>query len=315
MYISLCITTKNRPIQLSVLLESLNSSDSKKYEFVVVDSSTNNDSNIIVEAFKQKNPQSSVKYIYKQCSIDEGYFEAAHNSSGDFIWFFSDDDVLTPSAIDALHNLLIKSPLDFLIINSSLYNHDLSKCEKFSRLYFSKDESGVADNLKSLGDLFGEVHGILGYISCMLISRSIFNSYKINHDMVSFSKYFHHLHYVFSTEFNDNSSIKWKILCSPLFITRINSNSWIDDYLFIWGIDFQEVCRSLINVNNDTIRKNGLQANNCSVRFLVASLIHNRGAGRFPEYIKKARCNRCYLILWMIYRILAALKIFKKSTP
>jgi glycosyltransferase involved in cell wall biosynthesis len=313
MYISLCITTKNRPLQLSVLLESLGSSDCKKYELVVVDSSTNQDSNVIVEVFKRKNPHSTVKYIYKQCSIDEGYFEAAHQSTGEFIWFFSDDDVLTPSAIDALHNLLIKSPLDFLIVNSSLYNHDLSKCEHFSRLDFLKDESGSAENLQSLGELFGKVHGILGYISCILISRTIFNSYLINHDKVSFSKYFHHLHYVFSTDFNDNSAIKWKILSSPLFITRINSNSWIDDYLFIWGIDFQKACRALININNNVICTHDLKANNCSVRFLVASLIHKRGADRFTDYIKKARCSRFFLLLWMIYRILSVLKIFKRS--
>ena len=314
MRISLCITTKNRPLQLSVMLESLSSSDCKKYELVVVDSSTNKDSSNTIEVFKQKNPRSIVKYIYKQCTIDEGYFEAAHKSTGEFIWFFSDDDVLTPSAIDALHNLLMKSPLDFLIVNSSLYNHDLSKCEQFSRLDFLKDESGLVENLQSLGELFGKVHGILGYISCILISRTMFNSYLTNHDKVSFCKYFHHLHYVFSTNLKDNSTIKWKILSSPLFITRINSNSWIDDYLFIWGIDFQKACRSLININSNVIFTHNLKANNCSVRFLVASLVHNRGADRFTNYIKKAKCSRCFLLLWMIYRILSVLKIFKRST-
>jgi len=313
MYISICITTKNRPEEISVFLESLIFLDYKKYELVVVDSSTTQDSSAVIDSFRQENPNSKVKYVYKQCSIDEGYFEAANLSTGEFIWFFSDDDVLLPFAIDVLHTMLSKTPLDFLVINSSLYSSNLSKCESFARIDYSKEKSGIVYNMNSLGELFGEVHGILGYIACILLSRSLFNSYLINHDKVAFSKYFHHLHYVFSTNFKSNSSIKWKILWTPLFITRMNSNSWASNYLYIWGIDFQETCRALINISDDMICKNGLKGNNCKARFLLGSLFHKRGADKFSDYVKKAKCSKLFLLFWIIYRATKILKNIKKS--
>jgi glycosyltransferase involved in cell wall biosynthesis len=307
MLISLCVTTKNRYISLEKLIKSIYVDEDQMLEIVIVDSSDYNDSKLIIDDLKDKYNNIKFNYIKKICNLDEGFYTAAKNSQGEYIWFFSDDDILLPYSINYINKVISEKNLDLIIANSSLYNESMSKCLNYYRIQIDEDECGMAKLNNEIDDLFVKIIGIMGYISCIIISRNLFNSYLRN-KKIDDNYYFRHFHYIFSSNKNDGCGIEWKIIKQPLFLTKSEGKSWISNYLIIWGSFFNNTCFNLIDVSDVARQKLNLKCYNCSARFILAAIFFNRGADNLPNYLKKSNCSKFYLFPWFIFKIFRSFK-------
>jgi glycosyltransferase involved in cell wall biosynthesis len=103
-YVSIVIPTRNRPHYLKYTLESAIKQDSKCYEIIVADNSTDRKSELVVNALES----SCIKYYRTggQLSMSQNWEFAISKSEGVFVTIIGDDDAVMPffvSKVIAIH--------------------------------------------------------------------------------------------------------------------------------------------------------------------------------------------------------------------
>ena len=121
MKISICIPTYNRSRYLNNCLESIISNKltpNGDVEVCVSDNGSTDETESIVLAAQE---QISIKYKKNSSNlgIPKNYLNVVEMADGEFVWLIGDDDLLLPSAVKKLLDLISKHPnVDFFFINS-----------------------------------------------------------------------------------------------------------------------------------------------------------------------------------------------------
>ena len=138
--VSVLIPTKNRPDNLSCMLESLLRQTVQANEVIIVDQSDSFSTRNVVNAITEKAAGMEVKYIHDQniTGICQARNRAIENASGDIIFFFDDDVILD---INYIKNVLIvyANYPDALGIGGVMTNYDQSQINLmtlFQRIFF-----------------------------------------------------------------------------------------------------------------------------------------------------------------------------------
>lgn len=131
--LSICIPTYNRPGHLENCLESIliSKQNCKNFKFEVCISDNGSKYNIpqIVRKYSKK---MSIKFnrFNRNKGITVNFLKAVSLASGEFVWTIGNDDLLLPSTLRKIKNLLITyKDVDYFFINS--YNLNFSYLEKF----------------------------------------------------------------------------------------------------------------------------------------------------------------------------------------
>jgi glycosyltransferase involved in cell wall biosynthesis len=132
--LSICIPTHNRAEELVQLLDNI---CSENIEICVSDNaSVDRTENVVKELQKH---HTNLKY--NRNSKNLGYYENVKKtlvmSSGRYVWLLGDDDVPMKNAIEEILGNLLGN--DFLIINSEIWNKDMSKHNGNNTLKISED--------------------------------------------------------------------------------------------------------------------------------------------------------------------------------
>jgi glycosyltransferase involved in cell wall biosynthesis len=95
--LSICIPTFNRPLRIKELLKNILQQDVLPDEIVIVDSSSNRDTEDTVNSFEQ----SDIPIIYKQSEkgLTLQRNSAVDSANGEIIMFLDDDIVLDPEFV------------------------------------------------------------------------------------------------------------------------------------------------------------------------------------------------------------------------
>lgn len=138
--LSICISTYNREKCLKSLLDSIIAQEwfSDEIEICIYNDPSKDDTQWMVELYKKNH--SNIKYHRNDVRIGmiPSILNVAKMGSGEYIWLFSDDDIMDPTAIKTMLDL-IKKEKPWLIINKFLW---------------FKDESELKhDNVNSFGNI------------------------------------------------------------------------------------------------------------------------------------------------------------------
>ena len=134
--LSICISTINRAALLSETLGSIASQVSDEVELIIVDSSSNSETEKIVAGFGSL--CANLRYVRKSLKFDEAYCKAVELAQGEYCWLFTDDDLLKAGGVAAVLDAC-RTSAGLIIVNSEVRNVDFSLCLQNRRLPFEVD--------------------------------------------------------------------------------------------------------------------------------------------------------------------------------
>jgi glycosyltransferase involved in cell wall biosynthesis len=155
--LSICIPTYNRSKYLyeclKIFTRQINDFElDKKVEIIVSDNNSIDNTMEMVEEFKKNN--NYIKYFKneKNLGVDLNVKATRANASGEYIWFFSDDDWIEDNSLQVVYNLLSMNKIDAMIINWKSYRDGKLEYERGLDLntnisYYSINE--LLQNIKS----------------------------------------------------------------------------------------------------------------------------------------------------------------------
>jgi len=140
MKISVCIPTYNRASSLENCLNSiyLNSDlNTISYEVCISDNNSNDSTQEIISSFKDKLEIKSHLFDRNYGRV-QNYLKVVEIATGDFIWLIGDDDLLLPTALKEIYNLIITNKdIDFFYINS--YSLDSQFLNEYPKPFDTKN--------------------------------------------------------------------------------------------------------------------------------------------------------------------------------
>ena len=115
--LSICIPTRNQPEAVRRLLETLIAEKVEDVEIVINDGSDNCESKYLINKYLDNLP-----IVYSErigCSIDAGIIELVEASSGKYIWFMGDDDIVVGGVLKVLDVMRANDQIDYIFINAN----------------------------------------------------------------------------------------------------------------------------------------------------------------------------------------------------
>ena len=149
--VSIIIVNFNGKIFLEKCLESLSKISYKKYEVILVDNNSDDDS---IEFVKSNYPQTVIINLDKNYGFAEPNNIGAKNAKGEFFLFLNNDTITTPNFITELVNVAKNNP-EVAIFQSLLLktdgNIDSSGdfIDMYGRAYSSREKSSEVKNITS----------------------------------------------------------------------------------------------------------------------------------------------------------------------
>jgi len=165
MKLSVVIPTYNRAFFLKETLESIYDQISNEIEVVVSNNGSRDETLNILLEFSSRYPSSfSYKSLESNQGIDANILSAISLAKGEYIFLFSDDDLLTKATLARILEQIQKGDVDLICLNHFCFkNHDI-KCSFPPFLPEKKIE------FRDRGEAFFKRCG-LGFLSSLVIKR------------------------------------------------------------------------------------------------------------------------------------------------
>ena len=106
-WLSICIPTYNRPLQLERMLVNLIPQITPEIEIIIRDDSETQKTRVIAEKLLS---QGSIKYKYfsgPRIGVDSAAIFLLEKASGTYVWWFSDDDEISSGAIKEIKSIIL----------------------------------------------------------------------------------------------------------------------------------------------------------------------------------------------------------------
>jgi len=160
--ISIIIPTYNRPKRLDGLLSSVCAKELDKIEIIVVDDCSTNENKNILRSIQKKYITSPIKFIWNEVNKGGGKTRniGAAESSGEWIWFIDDDDLVTHETILNVVVFVTQKPKFSLLF---------LKC----RIVDARNSNIITPQCVNLKEHFSK-YGNQINTSCAIFSRSLY---------------------------------------------------------------------------------------------------------------------------------------------
>lgn len=221
--VSICISTRNRGAFIGETLESIVLQANEEVEIVVLDGASTDNTQEIVEAYRERFP--GLRYFRRETNmgIDRDFANAVDLARGDYCWLFTDDDLLKPGALRIVLDAL-KNEYSLMIANSEVRNADLSKLLEARRVPIQANRIYKSDENHLL---LADTGSYLSFIGGIIIQRQLWRA----RDKASyFGSYFIHVGVVFQQPLPGDTLV----IAEPLVTIRYGNASWLARYFEIW---------------------------------------------------------------------------------
>jgi len=160
--LSICIPTYNRPRAFKRLLSHLLLQIDNRVEIIVRDDSSNDDSKKIFYSLFNDTKISHKYFHGPKIGVDAANLFLLENASGDYIWWFGDDDELLVGGVKTVLGLINKyNDLNFIWANFAFGDKNNLAVDRVDGFFESGD-----DILKSIGTN-------IGLLSTQIIKRKV----------------------------------------------------------------------------------------------------------------------------------------------
>mgnify|MGYP000673961912 CR=1 FL=1 len=140
-WLSICIPTYNRPLQLERMLKKLIPQISAGIEIVIRDDSETEESRVLIDKLFS---EQCINYRYfsgSRIGVDSAAIFLLEKSIGKYIWWFSDDDEMTPNVITEIKEIVLKSDYEVVWANFSYNQYGSLAVNRPSGPFDSPDEA------------------------------------------------------------------------------------------------------------------------------------------------------------------------------
>src|ERR1700731_4339586 len=171
--LSICICTINRADFIKQTLESIIPQMTEEVELVLVDSSSNTETEEIVREFRGQCDNLCYVRDLERWGFGKAYAKAVEKAQGDYCWLFTDDDLVRAGAVAAI---LESSRKDYslIVVNAEVRNEDLGKLLEDRRVPVSKDRV-YSPKPDDQDRLLADTGMYLTFIGAVVIRRDLWN--------------------------------------------------------------------------------------------------------------------------------------------
>jgi abequosyltransferase len=223
--LSICIATYNRAGIIGDTIESIVRQLRPGVEVVIVDGASPDHTADVVFAYAAHFP--AVRYIREELNsgVDVDYDKAVGYATGEYCWLATDDDLLAPTAIDRVLDILADDAVDLLVVDAEIKDVSLTRTLRSNRLGFTGLRSyGVED-----ADAFLKDAGrTLSFIGGTIVRREMWMARKRE---PYFGSLFVHVGVIFQSP----AIRRIKLLGESLVILRAANGMWRPRGFEIWS--------------------------------------------------------------------------------
>ena len=170
--LSICIPTFNRADFLREALSSILLNYNPNIEIIISDNNSSDNTEDVINEYK-----TIIEMNYSRNSSNIGpaknLIKSANSASGDFIWFFSDDDVMIEGSVKYILDFLERHPyIDYVFVPRRLMNQELNKvvCDMqptniITDVIFSNGREMLSSNT--------QMSQLIGFFSSTFVRRDV----------------------------------------------------------------------------------------------------------------------------------------------
>lgn len=178
--LSICIPTRNRPNELSQLLESIASQPHPEIEVVVSDNSDTDETLDVLSKFKSTLQIQTLKQS-SYVSFGENLYSAVSLAKGAYVWLMGDDDLIADGAIQTILHRIHDARLDCLLVNTSVWNFDFS-VQLIANSFQMSDEGRSSKAICSRFSYLNKIHfGVLTFMGSHIWKKRVYDPYLSNY--------------------------------------------------------------------------------------------------------------------------------------
>jgi abequosyltransferase len=223
--LSICIATLNRGAFIGQTLESIFNQITDEVEVVIVDGASTDNTQEVVECFRAKYPHLKYMRLDKKGGVDQDYCKAVELARGDYVWLFTDDDLLKPGAVAGVLKET-RNHYSLIIVNAEVRNLDLS------RLIVTQRMEGHANKVYTPSathqdQLLVDTGVYLSFIGAVVIKRDLWNQRE---KTKYFGLSFIHIGVIFQSPMPADSLV----MAKPWIIIRYGNAQWVSRWFEIW---------------------------------------------------------------------------------
>jgi len=277
--LSICIPTLNRGKFIPETLDSIISQGQNDIEIIILDGGSIDNTTKVIKKYLED--YSFIKYIKLNkknkkphgYSFDEDVNMSISKSTGTYCWFFSDDDIVKPGAINTILNNLALSP-DMLILNSEVMDKKMSKIIRPNSLKIEKDLIYKNNDFEKFVIRTADY---LTYFGCVVIKKSIWDA---RNKVRYFGTFFAHVGVIFQKSFHNNILV----IAQPLISIRYGNASWSETSFYYFLVVWPKLIWAFKNISDEAKIK--ICKKNFSKSLLTLLLYRARGSYSVKEYNK-----------------------------
>ena len=203
----------------------------KKIPFELCVSDNSKVSRIFELSKKIKNFSKHVNYHHNSSinSMSDNFDNAVKIAKNKFVWIFGDDDIPLENSISQIIEIINTKNVEIIITNSSSF-HNKNKVIEENRMPHLKD---IFFSKKDNDSFMISLINYINFISSIIINKKSWLEAKIKHK----NEFFFHVQKVLSIKIKSNAYF----ISNPLVKMRVFSQTWKNEYFYIWMINWPEV--------------------------------------------------------------------------
>lgn len=271
--LSICIATYNRAKFIGETLESILPQVTEEVEIVIVDgASTDNTEQVMHHYLQMYNCIHYVRLPTKG-GVDQDYCKAVEFAKGEYCWFFTDDDLLKPNAINTVLSE-VKKGYSLIIINFQVRNGDFLKILEEKRLQICENE--IYNELQ-YEKLFHRIVLCISFIGCVVINRDMWQQREKKQYL---GTEFIHVGVIFQAPFPAPALV----IAEPQIIIRYGNAQWTPRAFEIWMFKWPNLINSFVHISEKTRIEQQMKNPFKKLSYIISS--RARGEYSMKEYLK-----------------------------
>jgi glycosyltransferase involved in cell wall biosynthesis len=223
--LSICIATFNRDRFIGETLASILSQASNELEVVVADGASTDNTEEVVRSFAARYPQLRYTRLEKKGGVDHDYCRSVELACGEYVWLFTDDDLIRPGAIAAVLEACRRG-FSLVVVNAEVRSMDLTQRIVCRRITAESDRVFSLEAFQR-DDFLAAVGVYLSFIGCVVIRRDVWNQRE---KATYYGTAFIHIGVIFQSPLLG----KVMVMAQPWIIIRYGNAEWVARKFGIW---------------------------------------------------------------------------------
>lgn len=234
--LSICICTLNRAALLRETLENILEQKLDDVEIVLVDNSPNTETEQAVARLQKNFPRLYYNRVDEKLGFDEKYCACVAFARGEYVWTFSDDDLLKPGAVEAVVKATCQGH-SLIIVNGEARDPDLAVLLNERRFTHPAEDKVYAPTSPERDQLFADIGLYSTFIPAVVMRRADWLAREQK-------KYFHTMFVHVGVLFQSPLPGTALVMTHPWIIVRYGNHLWRPRGFRIWMFDFPELAWS-----------------------------------------------------------------------